>query len=648
MKSENKNRPKAKTQSEISSINEISKIIHDNDDNNDYEEYDDDSSDIGNEDEVEDDDTLNFKKLGLSAESIKAISEKGFEIPTQIQAETIPLLLKGKKNIVAQSKTGTGKTAAFGLPILEKIPHNSKNIQALILAPTRELAIQVAEEIDSLKGDRKISIATVYGGQSIRDQIKRLRRGVDIVVGTPGRVIDFLEREELDFSHITHLVLDEADEMLNMGFWEQVEEIIKVSNPKRKMLLFSATMPDRVLRTIKEYMGDYHLVRTKSKEMTVELTEQYFVDVRPDDKVEALSRIIDIEEAFYGIVFCHTRADADDLGTNLINRGYNADILHGDISQSQREVILKKFRNKIINILVATDVAARGIDVNDLTHVINYSVPKNADIYVHRIGRTGRAGKQGVAITFVTSKEFSKLSGIKRFSKANIQKKKIPSPKDIVNVKKLKIIKDVRALYSEMSEINNDLENKKQNIVVEKAELNTLNDFQKMAHKILKDEENSHLMIAALLKYSFKDLLDTTKYSEIEEFTYNKRSSVPASTSTSHSRSSSRSNYSSDSNDRERGRGRGSDRDGNSSSKDHVRLFVALGKKDNITKSKLVSTIKENTDVTANCFYAIEVFDNYSFVTVSPKEAKIILDFYKKNNKGRRPLIEQASEKRPR
>ena len=382
----------------------------------------------------------NFEALGLSTETLQALTKKGFEEPTPIQALTIPLLLQDTNDIIGQAQTGTGKTAAFGLPIIERITPQGGMVQAIILTPTRELAIQVAEEMSSFRGNRHISILPVYGGQAIEGQLRRLRRGVDIVVGTPGRIIDHLNRGSLDLNSITHMVLDEADEMLNMGFIEDIETILSKTPYKKRMLLFSATMPAPILKLASNYMRNHQIIKAPSAQLTVSATDQIYFEVRASDKYEALCRIIDLEPEFYALVFCRTRLQVDDLSQALQDRGYDAAGLHGEISQAQRERTLDKFRNKKISILVATDVAARGIDIVDLTHVLNYSLPQDPESYIHRIGRTGRAGKEGTAITFITPAEYRKLLYIQRITKTEIRKEQLPRIKDIIKSKLFKIV----------------------------------------------------------------------------------------------------------------------------------------------------------------------------------------------------------------
>ena len=345
-----------------------------------------------------------FEDFGLSIEVLDALEKKGFEEPSDIQKLVIPELLKERTHLIGQAQTGTGKTAAFGIPILETVEAD-KTVKALILAPTRELANQVADEIYSLKGKKDIRVLAVYGGASIENQIKKLKSGVDIVVGTPGRVMDLMRKKVLKVNNLDYFVLDEADEMLNMGFLEDIELILEETNDEKKMLFFSATMPKAIMDIAKKFMDDYKLLKVKKQELTTDLTEQIYYEVKQEDKFEALCRVLDYTQDFYGIVFCRTKSEVDDVTNRLKARNYDAECIHGDITQGLRQKALDLFKKKVLTILVATDVAARGIDVSNLTHVINYAIPQEAESYVHRIGRTGRAGHKGIAITFVTPRE---------------------------------------------------------------------------------------------------------------------------------------------------------------------------------------------------------------------------------------------------
>jgi ATP-dependent RNA helicase DeaD len=347
---------------------------------------------------------MNFEDLKLSKETMESISEIGFEEPTPIQISAIPLIMNGH-DIMGQAQTGTGKTAAFGIPIVEKCKRG-KNPFAIILEPTRELAVQVAQEINKIGKHKKISVLPVYGGSSLERQFKALKRGVDVVVGTPGRLIDHLHRKTLSLSDVQIVVLDEADEMLDMGFLEDMETILKETPSERQTLLFSATIPQPIVNIAKRYMKSPQKLRVNTKEVIIPKIKQIFYEVREGDKINALSRLLDVEDPQLAIVFCHTKRDVDNVSTELDQMGYNAGALHGDFTQAKRDEVMNKFKGGMLEILVATDVAARGLDIKDVTHVINYSIPQNPDSYVHRIGRTGRAGKSGIAITFVTPREY--------------------------------------------------------------------------------------------------------------------------------------------------------------------------------------------------------------------------------------------------
>jgi len=390
-----------------------------------------------------------FKALGISEKTLEKLAQKWFEEPSPIQEKIIPLLLAWDQNIIGQAQTGTGKTAAFGIPLVERITKHSKHTQALILTPTRELAIQVAEEIHSFVSDRSIKVLPIYGGQSYNLQIKNLRAWIDIVVGTPGRIIDHLENKKLDISKLSYLILDEADEMLNMGFIDDINKILSYANDDKAMMLFSATMPKEILQVAKRYMPDYQLVAVKKEQRTTTQTDQIYFEVNQQDKLEALTRIMDLEHDFYGIVFCKTKLDVDSVASRLSQRGYNAEAIHGDIEQRQREKILQRFKKKYTTALIATDVAARGIDVNDVTHVINYSLPGDPEAYIHRVGRTGRAGKKWTAITFVTPSEYKKIVFFKRATKTDIKLGTIPNIQQIIKAKKDKFQQDLQTIIEE-------------------------------------------------------------------------------------------------------------------------------------------------------------------------------------------------------
>ncbi|MEG0500203.1 MAG: DEAD/DEAH box helicase, partial [Rikenellaceae bacterium] len=440
-----------------------------------------------------------FKALGLSEKTLSAIRAKGFETPSPIQAMTIPVLLANTNDIIGQAQTGTGKTAAFGLPILERITPNSGSVQALILVPTRELALQVTDELQSFRTSNVI-ISAIYGGASMSEQLRRLKKGIDIVVGTPGRILDHIRRGTLQLEDTKWMVLDEADEMLNMGFIEDVEEILSHTNKGRRTLLFSATMPRKIADLAENFMRDVKILKVESNFVTTDLTDQIYFEVRESDKFDALTRIIDVENDFYAIIFCRTKLFVDELVNRLMERGYAAEGLHGDVSQALREKILNKFKKKHINILVATDVAARGIDVNNLTHVINYSLPQDSESYVHRIGRTGRAGNQGTAITFISNSEYRQFLMMKKMVKAEIRKEEIPTIQDIITTKKNNIT----------------------NEIAETIESGLFEEYKEMAEALLADNDPA-TALAACLKLSFKNDLDVSSYNEIRGFSVDRK-----------------------------------------------------------------------------------------------------------------------------
>jgi len=371
-----------------------------------------------------------FTQMGLKPQLLQMIKAKGFETPTPIQIEAIPPGLDGR-DIMGQAKTGTGKTAAFGIPMLNRIvPH--QGLQAMVLCPTRELAVQVSEEISYLGNALKIGALPVYGGQSIEIQLRALKRRPEIIVGTPGRMIDHLNRGTIDLSSLSFVVLDEADEMLDMGFFPDIERILKQCPEKRQTFLFSATLVPEIRELGRTFMCNPKLIIIASPELTVSLTEQYYYEVNPRQKVETICRVIDVDQPPVSLVFCRTKKGADELNRVLNSRGYTADSLHGDMSQRERDHVMERFRNGNVEILVATDLAARGLDVEMVTHVFNYDIPEDPDGYVHRIGRTGRAGRDGVAITLVEPRQIRQLKIIEKHIGRKINRQVLPSLKDAI------------------------------------------------------------------------------------------------------------------------------------------------------------------------------------------------------------------------
>jgi ATP-dependent RNA helicase DeaD len=546
-----------------------------------------------------------FRDLGLSEMMLNSLHKKGFEEPTPIQAKTIPFLLANKKDLIGKAQTGTGKTAAFGIPIIENIVPDSKRVQAIILAPTRELAIQVAEELSSFAEEQKTRIIAVYGGQPIERQISRLQRGVDIVVGTPGRILDHLERKTLDISKVSYIVLDEADEMLNMGFIDDIEAILKAAPKERRTVLFSATMPEHIERLAKKYMNEYEVIAVAKDNVSKANIQQIYFEVPQSDKFEALFRIIDVEESFYGLVFCRTKVDADEISHKLANRGCRAEAIHGDLSQGQREKVLQKFRAKKITALVATDVAARGIDIDNLTHVINYSLPQDPESYVHRIGRTGRAGKSGIAITLITPSEYRKLVSIQRMSNMTITKQKVPNVSEVIESKKQRIKSSLLEIIS----------------------AGNFGDLDVISEEILAETSDPKVAISALLKLAFKDELNEKSYSEINEYSKNKdyyyddrgMSGKPIG---------------------DQGRRSYVDRKGT------ARLFIAKGRADNMDPKALVSFIQRETGVDQRHIDDVKMFDAFSFFAVPFEDAEKVLHVFQKQSGGKRSLVTRAKDKK--
>jgi ATP-dependent RNA helicase DeaD len=433
-----------------------------------------------------------FHELGLSNELMKAIRRMGFEETTPIQAETIPLSLQNK-DVIGQAQTGTGKTAAFGIPLIEKVDVKNEAIQGLVVAPTRELAIQVSEELYKIGAVKRVRVLPIYGGQDIERQIRALKKRPHIIVGTPGRIIDHINRKTLRLDNVHTVVLDEADEMLNMGFIDDIEAILSNVPEKRQTLLFSATMPDPIRRIAERFMNEPHIVKVKAKEMTVPNIQQYYLEVQEKKKFDILTRLLDIQAPELAIVFGRTKRRVDELAEALNLRGYAAEGIHGDLSQAKRLSVLRKFKEGSIEILVATDVAARGLDISGVTHVYNFDIPQDPESYVHRIGRTGRAGKTGVAMTFVTPREIGQLHNIERTTKRKMERMKPPT-------------------------LDEALEGQ-QRIAVEKlvatVESENLSFYKRAAEELL-EEHDSVSLVAACIKMLTKEP-DTTPVQLTEE-----------------------------------------------------------------------------------------------------------------------------------
>jgi ATP-dependent RNA helicase DeaD len=564
-----------------------------------------------------------FRDLGLSEAMVNALHAKGFEEPTPIQAKTIPFLLKNDKDLIGKAQTGTGKTAAFGIPLIENIPAGGKKIQAIILAPTRELAIQVSEELSSLAEAQQTRIVAVYGGQPIERQISRLKRGVDIVVGTPGRVLDHLNRGTMDISKVSYIVLDEADEMLNMGFIDDIETILKAAPKERRTVLFSATMPSHIENLAKKYMSNYEVISVISDKVKRDNIQQIYFEVSQSDKFEALFRIIDVEASFYGLVFCRTKLDADEIAHKLANRGCRAEALHGDISQGQREKILQKFRDKKITALVATDVAARGIDVDGLTHVINYALPQDPESYVHRIGRTGRAGKKGIAITLITPSEYRKLLSIQRIANATITKQLVPNVKEVIDSKKQRI----------------------KNSIIESIAEESFADLEQISAEILAESDDPKTIISALLRLAFKDELNSKSYSEINVAGGRNNNSDRNSRDSRNSRDYDRRDDRRDDDRHSDYRPGGNERRGYVDRTGTARMFIARGKNDGMDPRKLVDFVQKESGVDQRKIDDVKIFDAFSFFAVPFEDAEKVLHAFQKGSNGR-SLVTRAKEKK--
>ncbi|MDL2285540.1 DEAD/DEAH box helicase [Desulfovibrio sp. OttesenSCG-928-F07] len=567
-----------------------------------------------------------FSDLALSKELLKAVADLGFEEPSPIQALAIPCLLEGR-DMVGQAQTGTGKTAAFGLPLLNKLNLRSNKTMALVLCPTRELAMQVSEEISNLANHmRGVSILPVYGGQPYERQIRALSRGVHIVVGTPGRVIDHLERKTLSLANLDTLVLDEADEMLDMGFREDIELVLSRAPEGCQKVCFSATMPRQVLDLAKSYMVEPEFIKITQKEITVPSIEQSYFEVRQHQKADALCLVLDSQEIHKGIIFCSTKRGVDELATLLTSRGYQADALHGNLAQTQRDRVMNRFRNGSIELLIATDVAARGLDVDDVDLVINFDIPIDVESYVHRIGRTGRAGRSGRALTFVTPRENYKLRDITRYTKANIQKAQLPSRREVNELKVGKLLDDIRAQIENMREADRD--SKKI-------------DRHELLLSSLVDDNTTPMQLAAALLKMFMEKDQSFNGPEIDP--------IPERNQREKGRYGERDGRFSD-NFGDRG-GRFADNHGDRGARfsdrgkpgfkgakargpqpkgrqfrNMERLFINVGSKFNISPRDIVGAITGETGLPGRIIGEIEIHDRFSFVEVPVEHAPQIME----------------------
>ena len=528
---------------------------------------------------------MKFDELNIDERILRAIEDMGFEETSPIQTQAIPAVCEGI-DVVGQAQTGTGKTAAYTSPMLMKIDPQIKKPQAIVLCPTRELAVQVAEEIRKLaKYMSDIKVLPVYGGQEIVRQIKSLKTGVQIIVGTPGRVMDHMRRKTVKFDNINMVILDEADEMLDMGFREDMETILTETPEDRQTVMFSATMPKAIMDIARNFQKDARIIKVVRKELTVSNIEQFYYEVRPKNKTEVLCRLIDIYNPRLSVVFCNTKRQVDELISELKGRGYFADGIHGDMKQQQRDRVMDDFRSGKVDILIATDVAARGIDVDDVDMVFNYDIPQDEEYYVHRIGRTGRAGRSGMALSFISGKEVYKLKDIERYCKTKILAKPVPSLDDVKNTKLDNMFDKIRQTIEEGG----------------------LTDMVNLVEEHVNQEEYTSMdMAAALLKMLIGDTLD--REDEVEEFHFD------------------------------------TDKDDSRM----VRLFINIGKKDKIKPANILGAIAGESGMPGKLVGAIDMMDNYTFVDVPAIHAEKILKVMNDNVqiKGRRVNVEKANQSR--
>ena len=570
---------------------------------------------------------VGFSDLNLGKELLKGVADLGFEEPSPIQALAIPLVLEGR-DLVGQAQTGTGKTAAFGLPALQKINSRSKKTQVLVLCPTRELAVQVAGEVSSLAAHlRGIAVLPVYGGQALDRQIRALQRGVQFVVGTPGRVLDHLERGTLNLENLELLVLDEADEMLDMGFREDIESVLGQAPEGCQKICFSATMPKDILSLIQSHMREPEFVRIQRKEITVAEIDQVYYEVRPYRKAESLCLVLDVQDFNKGIVFCSTKLGVDELTSQLMARGYQADALHGNLSQGQRDRVMGRFRGDSLDLLVATDVAARGLDIDDVDIVVNFDVPFDVESYVHRIGRTGRAGRSGKAITFVTARESYKIREISRYTKAEIRRGQLPSKREVSDMKTSRLLGEVLSTVEAMREARKDSK---------KVDRYTL-----LLESLADDESSEMDVAAALLKMLIERDQIWPSAAELEAERREQEEQIRRYENRSRSEFPDR-------NGRggkpfQDGRGPGKGRPPKGGRANMTRLFFNLGSKGRVTPSDFVGAITGETGLPGRVVGDIEIHDRFSFVEVPNEHAEAIMKAMSKTQiRGMRVAVDIA------
>ncbi len=559
---------------------------------------------------------INFEELGLSSATLKALQEMGFTQPSPIQAQAIPHLLEGK-DLIGQAQTGTGKTAAFGIPLAELVAPQDKSVQAMVLCPTRELAVQVNTELKKLlQFHPKLNTLAVYGGESIDKQFKALKRGVQIIVGTPGRVQDHLNRGTIKLDNLKMLVLDEADEMLDMGFREDIEMILEHAPQGIQTIFFSATMPRPILELTKKYQQNPVMVKMEAKELTVERIEQIYYEVNRSNKFDLLQVVIELHQLNMMLVFCNTKRMCDELTEKLQAAGLGAEALHGDLSQAQRDRVMQKFRGGVSNILVATDVAARGIDVKGVDAVINYDLPQATEHYVHRIGRTGRAGTTGQSFTFVDKRERGKLKDIERYTKAQIAKHELPSKKEILQLQNQKLLEEMRETLAN------------ENLEAYGQILETLNsegyDYTQIAAAFAKK-------VMAKTEARMKGL-------SLEKSAPSRSSDNAGGRRGERSERGDRGDRNERRERSERPRTGGVSLDG-----DVARLFFNLGKKSKVSPADFLGAITGETGLPGKKVGDIDIYDKFTFVDVPAEDAqKIISIMSRRKIKGKAVNVELA------
>ena len=545
-----------------------------------------------------------FEELGVSPEIRKAIEEMGYENPMPVQEEVIPYLLGNGNDVVALAQTGTGKTAAFGLPLIQKIDVSRRVPQALILCPTRELCLQIAGDLtDYSKYITDLKILPVYGGSSIESQIKSLKAGVHIIVATPGRLIDLMERKVARLDTVADVVMDEADEMLNMGFTDSINAILEKVPEERNTLMFSATMSPEIARIAKTYLHDAKEITIGTKNEGSKNVHHIAYTVHAKDKYLALKRVVDFYPQIYGIIFCRTRKETQEIADKLIQDGYNADALHGELSQAQRDLVMQKFRQRHLQLLVATDVAARGLDVNDLTHVINYGLPDDTESYTHRSGRTGRAGKTGVSIAIINLREKGKMREIERIIKKKFDLGTLPTGKEICEQQLIKLIDDIEKVKVDEEEIETFLPG-----IYRKLEWLSKED-----------------LIKRVVSMEFNRFLDYYKNAaEIEQPKGNEKRESQ----------------------KER-KDHGSDREKTSrkAEKGYTRLFLNLGKTDGFYANQIIELINRNLKKERIEIGRIDLMQNFSFFEIAEAQAPMVIKALNKTTaNGRRVIVEVAGE----